>query len=309
MSLKTTALHALHSELGGKLVDFAGWELPVQFAGGLAEHQHTREAASLFDVSHMGQVVVRPVSGDLADAAAASRNPHPGLGGRAGRRADNAMGCSPATPGGILDDLMFAHHGDRFFVVVNAARADHDIALLSTLDQVTVEHLTDRALLALQGPRAEVALARLIPEVAALTFMDSVILDWAGVEVWVSRSGYTGEDGFEISVPNEHADRLARQLLTMDEVAPAGLGARDSLRLEAGMPLYGHDLTPEVTPAEAGLGFAIPRVRRLGGSREGGFPGADVILAQLADGVARERVGLRPEGRAPVREGAPIFRH
>ena len=209
--------------------------------------------------------------------------------------------------GGVLDDLMFAHHSDRYFLVVNAARSDHDLGLLRTLEGVTVEHLTDRSLLALQGPRAEEALAGLVSEAAGLKFMDSRILDWDGVAVWVSRSGYTGEDGFEISVPSTEAERLARALLGFDWVLPAGLGARDSLRLEAGMPLYGHDLSPRITPVEADLGWAIPKVRRPGGSREGGFPGAGVILKQLAEGPSRKRIGLRAEGRAPVREGAKLF--
>lgn len=304
--MKTTALHALHTELGGKLVDFAGWELPVQFAGGLAEHQHTRTAASLFDVSHMGQVIVRPTSGDLADAAAALETIIPAsVAGLAEGR--QRYGLFTDERGGVLDDLMFANHGTHFFLVVNAARADHDLAHLRTLQGVDVEHLTDRTLLALQGPKAVDALSRLVPAAADLTFMDSVPLRWGEVELWVSRSGYTGEDGFEISIPDVHAEAFARELLAMDEVLPAGLGARDSLRLEAGMPLYGHDLSPEINPVEAGLAFSIPRVRRTGGSREGGFPGADVILPLLAEGAPRERMGLRPEGRAPVREGAPLY--
>ena len=306
MSLKTTALHALHSELGGKLVDFAGWDLPVQYSGIIAEHQHTRAAASLFDVSHMGQLVVRPESGDLADAAAALETLIPAsVAGLAEGR--QRYGLLTNDDGGVLDDLMFANHGDRFYVVVNASRAEHDIDLLRTLDGVSIEVLSDRALIALQGPAAEAALSRLIPAIADLTFMDSAILDWDGVEVWVSRSGYTGEDGFEVSVPDAEAERLARALLDMDEVAPAGLGARDSLRLEAGMPLYGHDLDVDISPVEAGVSFAIPKVRRTGGSRAGGFPGAELILDQLANGTERIRVGLRPEGRAPVREGAPVF--
>lgn len=306
MSLSTTALHGLHEELGGRLVDFAGWELPVQFAGIIAEHQHTRKSASLFDVSHMGQVLIYPESGNLADAAAALETLIPAsvAGLKEGRQ---RYGLFTDENGGVLDDLMFANHGDRYFLVVNAARSDHDLGLLRTLEGVTVEHITDRSLLALQGPRAEEALAGLIPDAAGLRFMDSRILDWDGVTVWVSRSGYTGEDGFEISVPSAEAERLARALLGIGWVLPAGLGARDSLRLEAGMPLYGHELSPQITPVEADLGWAIPKVRRLGGSREGGFPGAGVILKQLAEGTSRKRVGLRAEGRAPVREGAKLF--
>lgn len=315
--MKTTALHALHTELGGKLVDFAGWELPVQFAGGLKEHQHTREAASLFDVSHMGQVLIRAESGDIADAAAALETLIPAsvAGLKEGRQ---RYGLLTTDDGGVIDDLMFAHHGDRIFLVLNAARTDADLEVLRTLDGVTVEHRTDRALLALQGPKAEDALATLIPEVRDMVFMDSlrpsirsfVPHDHSAseIEVWVSRSGYTGEDGFEISLPNEQAEEFARALLAIDGVAPAGLAARDSLRLEAGMCLYGHELSETITPVEADISWAIPKVRRTGGSREGGFPGADVILRQLADGAQRRRVGLRPEGRAMAREGAALYR-
>ena len=304
--MKTTALHALHKELGGKLVDFAGWELPVQYAGIIAEHNHTRESASLFDVSHMGQVLVRPKSGKLEDAAAALETLMPvSVAGLAEYR--QRYGLFTNVDGGVLDDLMFANHVTHFYVVVNAARAAHDVNHLRTLDGVTVEPQRDRALLALQGPKAETALSRLIPDAASMVFMDSVITQWDGTEVWVSRSGYTGEDGYEISVPNDRAEEFARALLAMDEVAPAGLGARDSLRLEAGMPLYGHDLDTGVTPVEAGLSFAIPKVRRTGGSRAGGFPGADDILQELATGASRIRVGLKPEGRAPVREGAHVY--
>ncbi|MDO5067478.1 MAG: glycine cleavage system aminomethyltransferase GcvT [Propionibacteriaceae bacterium] len=306
MSPTATALHPLHTELGARLVDFAGWELPVSYAGVIAEHQHTRQAVSLFDVSHMGQVWLRPTSGTLADAAAALERITPAsvLGLKTWRQ---RYGLFTDEHGGVLDDFMFANHDDRLHLVVNAARTAHDLALLRTLPGVEVEHLTDRSLLALQGPCAEEALASLVPEVGELVFMDSRVLDWEGVELWISRSGYTGEDGFEISVPSGHATALARALLAMDQVAPAGLGARDSLRMEAGMPLYGHDLSPEITPAQAGLGWAIPKVRRRGGSRQGGFPGDEVILTELADGASRQRVGLRPEGRAVLREDTPLF--
>ncbi|GAA3860767.1 glycine cleavage system aminomethyltransferase GcvT [Tessaracoccus defluvii] len=306
MSLRTTALHALHTELGGRLVDFAGWELPVQFAGGIAEHQHTRTAASLFDVSHMGQVLVRPLSGDLADAAAALESVIPAsVAGLAEGR--QRYGLLTTQAGGVVDDLMFAHRGDAFLVVLNAARTEVDLGLLNALDGVAVELLTDRALLALQGPAAAAALGRLVPGVTECTFMDAVSLDWDGTALWVSRSGYTGEDGFEVSLPADRAAEFARLLLAEPEVAPAGLGARDSLRLEAGMPLYGHELSEDVTPVEAGLGWAIPKVRRPGGSRADGYPGAAVISTQLADGAPRERIGLLIDGRAPVREGAALF--
>ncbi len=304
--MKKTALNPLHVELGARLVDFAGWEMPVQFAGMIAEHQHTREAASLFDVSHMGQVLVSATSGDVADAAAALETLIPAsVAGLAEGR--QRYGFITTDTGGIVDDLMFANHGDRFLVVLNASRTDVDLEHLNRLDDVRVEHLTDRALLALQGPLAATALERLVPGVTGLRFMDSVSLDWDGTTVRVSRSGYTGEDGFEVSVPNARAVEFARALLAMDDVAPAGLGARDSLRLEAGMPLYGHELTEDISPVEADLAWAIPKVRRPGGTRAGGYPGAEVIEAQLADGAPRRRVGLRIEGRAPVREGADVF--
>jgi len=305
-SPKTTSLHGLHAETGAKFVEFAGWELPVQFAGVMPEHLHTRAHASLFDVSHMGQVLVTADSGDPSDAAAALETLIPAdLVGLADGR--QRYGLFTDERGGILDDLMVSRHGDRFLLVVNAARTEHDLGWLRQLRGVAVDHSTDRALLALQGPEAERALATLIPEAAQMRFMDSRPLEWAGHEVWVSRSGYTGEDGFEISVPNDAAEQFARALLAVDGVLPAGLGARDSLRLEAGMPLYGHDLSTDVTPAQGGLGWAVPKVRRLDGAREGGFPGADVVLAELRDGPARVRRGLRPEGRAPIREGVALY--
>ncbi len=305
--LKRTPLYDLHLAEGGKMVGFAGWEMPVQFPMGvMGEHLHTRSSAGLFDVSHMGQVIVRPVSGDLADAAAALESLISAsvAGLTEGRQ---RYGIFTDDNGGVLDDLMFANRGDHFYLVVNAACADQDIALLKTLSGVTVEPVADRGLLALQGPLAETALARLVPGVAEMKFMDVAILDWEGTELWISRSGYTGEDGFEISVPADRAAALARALLDMDEVAPIGLGARDSLRLEAGMPLYGHDMDPGTSPAEAALGWSIPKLRRLGGAREGGFPGAAKVLAELAEGPAATRRGLRPEGRAPIREGVEIY--
>lgn len=304
--MATTALHPLHEALGGRLVDYAGWQLPVQFAGILAEHRHTRQSASLFDVSHMGQVLVTARSGQQADAAAALETLIPAsVAGLAEAR--QRYGLLTTDDGTVIDDLMFANHGDRFYLVLNAARTEVDLARLRTLDGVTIEHLIDRSLLALQGPLAATALVRLIPGVADLLFMDSVHLDWDSTTVWVSRSGYTGEDGFEVSVPDARAVELAEALLAMDEVAPAGLGARDSLRMEAGMPLYGHELSEEISPVEAGLGWAIPKVRRPGGSRAGGYPGAATIEAQLADGAPRERLGLKIDGKAPVREGAALF--
>lgn len=289
------------------MVPFAGWEMPVQYkAGVMAEHLHTREKAGLFDVSHMGQVILRAPSGTAEDAARALETLVPAnlLGLAEGRQ---RYGLFTNAQGGILDDLMIANRGDHLFLVVNAACADQDIAHLQTLDGVTVEPVTDRALLALQGPEAVGVLSGLVPDAAAMKFMDVAILDWDGVALWVSRSGYTGEDGFEISVPAAAAREFADRLLADAAVAPIGLGARDSLRLEAGMPLYGHDMDAGVTPGAAALGWSIPKIRRRDGARAGGFPGADVILAELAEGPAKKRVGLRPEGRAPIREGVAIF--
>ena len=278
--------------------------MPVQYpAGVMAEHLHTRKAAGLFDVSHMGQVILRPRT-DMAALCLAfeALMPVDVLGLAPGRQ---RYGLLTNDTGGILDDLMFANRGDHLFVVVNAACKTADVAhLRAHLAEVAdVDFLTDRALLALQGPQAETALARLIPQVTAMRFMDVGVFG----DVWVSRSGYTGEDGFEISIPDADAGAFARSLLDMAEVAPIGLGARDSLRLEAGLCLYGHDITATTSPVEAGLSWAIQKVRRAGGARAGGFAGQDRILNELARGPERRRVGLAPEGRAPMREGTLLF--
>lgn len=305
--LRRTPLYDLHAALGARMVPFAGWEMPVQYPMGvMAEHLHTRAKAGLFDVSHMGQVLVTPRDGDMETAALALESLIPAdvLGLAQGRQ---RYGLFTNNAGGILDDLMFANRGDHVLLVVNAGCADQDIAHLQTLDDVEITPVTDRGLLALQGPQAAEVLARLVPDAAGMRFMDSQIHDWDGVELWISRSGYTGEDGFEISVPSADLRRFTESLLAQPEVAPIGLGARDSLRLEAGMPLYGHDMDADVTPARAALGWSIPKVRRTGGARAGGFPGADAILAEMADGPAAVRRGLRPEGRAPIREGVAIF--
>ena len=307
--LKRTVLYDLHIALGGKMVPFAGYEMPVQYPMGvLKEHLHTRAQAGLFDVSHMGQVILRPKSGDAADAARAfeALMPVDVLGLAEGRQ---RYGLFTNEAGGILDDLMFANRGDHLFVVVNAGCRDQDIAHMRAhlSDACVVEEITDRALVALQGPAAEAALARLVPGAAEMTFMQVAILDWQGVDLWISRSGYTGEDGYEISVPDAQARAFCEALLAMEEVAPIGLGARDSLRLEAGMCLYGHDIDTTTSPVEGNLGWAIQKARRAGGAREGGFPGAARILRELAEGPARRRVGLKPEGRAPMREGTQVF--
>ena len=302
-SLARTPLYALHLELGAKMVPFAGYHMPVQYPSGIIEeHNHTRTHAGLFDVSHMGQIRLR---GSEAAAALESLVPADVIDLEPNRQR-YALFTNDA--GGILDDLMISNAGDSLFVVVNAACKQQDEAHLRKhlAAGCEIEALTDRALLALQGPRAAMVMDRLAPSASALLFMTTGRMQIAGADCFVSRSGYTGEDGFEISVANDQAETLARALLAEDEVAAIGLGARDSLRLEAGLCLYGHDIDTEITPVEASLNWALSRVRRYDGARAGGFPGADVILGQLAGGAMRKRVGIRPQGKAPVREGAEL---
>ena len=303
--LLTTPLHALHLELGARMVPFAGYAMPVQYAAGLLhEHRHTRQAAGLFDVSHMGQITLRG-----AEAAAALESLIPmdvlGLGLHRQR-----YGLLLADDGGILDDLMFVRRDDDLYLVVNGACKHADLAHLQARigARCSVTAQFERALLALQGPLAAQALQRLLPGVERLVFMSGMPAAWQGAELYVTRSGYTGEDGFEISLPAEAAEAFARALLAQPEVLPAGLGARNSLRLEAGLCLYGQDIDRTTTPVEAGLAWAIQKVRRSGGERAGGFAGAERVLAQL-DGraeVARRRVGLKALQRIPVREPAPL---
>jgi aminomethyltransferase len=296
-------LESLHEELGGKMVPFAGYLMPVQYPDGvLKEHLHTRSAAGLFDVSHMGQVILRPKgSMDALKLAFEALMPVDVLGLAEGRQ---RYGLFTDEAGGILDDLMFTNRGDHLYVVVNAACKAADIAHMTAgMPGVSVEPVTDRALLALQGPGAEAALEAVLPGVSAMRFMDHRVIGG----IWVSRSGYTGEDGFEVSVPEAQAEAFARKLLAQPGVAPIGLGARDSLRLEAGLCLYGHDIDTTTSPVEAGLTWAIQKARKAGGAREGGFPGAARILRELAEGPERQRVGLKPEGRAPMREGVELF--
>lgn len=305
--LKTLPLEQLHRELGAKMVPFAGYDMPVQYAAGvMKEHQHTRDAAGLFDVSHMGQVILRGPDYETAALALEALVPV-NVAGLAQNR--QRYGFLTNAAGGILDDLMLANRGDHLFLVVNAACKDADIAHLraNMPAGVAVEVIEDRALLALQGPGAEAVLARLNSAVADMKFMDVATLDLNGAECWISRSGYTGEDGYEISVPADAADGLARILLADATVLPIGLGARDSLRLEGGLCLYGHDIDTGTTPIEAGLTWAIQKIRRTAGARAGGFPGAERILSELENGAIRARVGLRPEGRAPMREGVQLF--
>jgi aminomethyltransferase len=297
--LLQTPLHALHRELGAKLVPFAGYEMPVQYPSGIiAEHQHCRAAAGLFDVSHMGQIAL---SG--ADAAAALETLVPG--DIAGLRSNHTRyTLFTNEQGGILDDLMVTNAGDHLFLVVNAACKAEDAAHLRERigRSVEVKEL-DRALLALQGPKAAAVMARLSPGTDSMKFMTFAHASVAGIPCWLTRSGYTGEDGFEISVAAAAADDLARRLLKESEVKPIGLGARDSLRLEAGLCLYGHDIDRTTTPVEANLAWAIGKRRR----EAGGFPGADIIRRQLAERPARLRVGIRPDGPAPAREQTPVI--
>lgn len=305
--LKHTPLFDLHAELGGKMVPFAGYAMPVQYPlGVMKEHLHCRAKAGLFDVSHMGQVILRGESYAAAAEALESLLPMDVQGLEQDKQ---RYGFFTNANGGIEDDLMFANRGDHLFLVVNAACKVEDIARLKAALEpaVSVEEITDRALVALQGPAAETALARLNPSVTEMLFMDVATVELAGAECWVSRSGYTGEDGYEISVPAAQADALCRALLEMDEVEPIGLGARDSLRLEGGLCLYGNDIDATTNPIEAGLIWAIQKVRRAGGAREGGFPGAAHVLGAMAEGVAHKRVGLLPQGRAPMRAGTSIF--
>ncbi|RYG90908.1 glycine cleavage system aminomethyltransferase GcvT [Loktanella sp. IMCC34160] len=307
--LKQTVLNALHRDMGAKMVPFAGYDMPVQYKlGVMQEHLHTRAKAGLFDVSHMGQVILRPKSGDVADAALALETlvPVALLELKEGRQR-YALFTNDA--GGIDDDLMVANRGDHLFVVVNAACKDADIAHMQAnlSDTCDVTPITDRALIALQGPEAERALAVLAPAVAEMKFMDVATVDIMGADCWVSRSGYSGEDGYEVSIPNDRAEEITRALIADEAVELIGLGARDSLRLEAGLCLYGNDLDPTTSPVEANLNWAMQKARRAGGAREGGFPGAERILKELADGPSRLRVGLLPEGRAPMRAGVELF--
>ena len=303
--LLTTPLYALHLELGARMVPFAGYAMPVQYPSGLmAEHRHTRDAAGLFDVSHMGQLrLVGP------DAAAALETLLPvdvqGLGLHKQR-----YGLLLNAQGGILDDLMFVNRGDDLFLIVNGACKVADIAHIQQHigSRCQVIPMPEQALLALQGPQAAAALGRLAPEVLGLVFMTGMAVQIDGIACYVTRSGYTGEDGFEISVPGTQAEALARKLLAQPEVEPIGLGARNSLRLEAGLCLYGNDMDDKTTPVEAALTWAIQKVRRTGGARAGGFLGADTGLAQLDNPalLQRKRVGLIATERVPVREPAVL---
>ena len=300
-ALLNTPLNALHIELGARMVPFAGYSMPVQYPMGLmAEHHHTRAEAGLFDVSHMGQL--RLVGPDAA-AAFECLMPVDVIDLPVGKQ---RYGLLLTDEGTIIDDLMFVNRGTDIFVIVNGACKVNDIAHIQARigSRCQVIPMPERALLALQGPKAVTALSRLLPGVEKLVFMTGSAFEWQGAELFVTRSGYTGEDGFEISIGNEHVDSFARALLAQAEVKPIGLGARNSLRLEAGLCLYGNDIDTTTTPIEAGLNWAIQKVRRTGGARAGGFPGAHIVLGQL-DGtypLQRKRVGLIAQERIPVRE-------
>ena len=304
--LFTTPLNALHLELGARMVPFAGYSMPVQYKSGLmAEHQHTRQAAGLFDVSHMGQLKLIG-----ADAAAALESLMPvdvqGL-----AEGKQRYGLLLNDEGGVIDDLMFFNQGnDTWFLIVNGACKLTDIAHIETHigNRCQIVTLPTQGLLALQGPQAVTALSRLVPGVEKLVFMSGASFAWNGAELFITRSGYTGEDGFEISVPGEHTETLARALLAQPEVKPIGLGARNSLRLEAGLCLYGNDIDSTTTPPEAALNWAIQKVRRSGGERAGGFPGAAKVLAQIDNpaSLSKKRVGLIAKERVPVREPAVL---
>lgn len=303
--LLKTPCYDLHIEAGGKMVPFAGYEMPVQYDMGVKkEHLHTRAQAGLFDVSHMGQL---KLVGKGAAAALEALVPVDIIDLPPGKQ---RYALFTNEQGGLLDDLMVSNFGDHLFVVVNAACKEQDIAHMQKHlpADIKMEILEDRALLALQGPKAGEVLKRLLPETVDMVFMDSRVVNFDGANCIIGRAGYTGEDGFEISIPAEHAKRITRLLLAEAEVEWIGLGARDSLRLESGLCLYGHDIDQTTTPVEASLLWAISKVRRIDGERAGGFPGADIILDQIATkDVARKRIGMVGLGKAPVREGAELY--
>lgn len=309
-SLHRTSLYMLHQKLGARFVPFAGYEMPVQFEQGLmAEHLFTRSSAGCFDISHMGQIrlassilssnEILQALESLVPADMVSLKPN---------RQRYALFTDPK--GGILDDLMVAHMGDWIMLIVNAACKNDDFKHLRVHlpDSISVEFLDDRSLIAVQGPKAASVIQPIFPEIASMRFMDSRQLNHSDYgEIYITRSGYTGEDGFEISIDSEYAVTLAELLLENKEVKPVGLGARDTLRLEAGLCLYGQDITRKTTPVEASLEWSIQKARRSGGIRAGHFPGADIILAQLERMPEKKRVGLKPQGRAPIRHGALLY--
>lgn len=303
-----TPLHALHLALGGRMAPFAGYDMPLNYPTGvLAEHRCSRSAAGLFDVSHMGQVILRPKTRAVADAARALERLVPAdiVGLAAGRQRYTFF---TNDKGGILDDLMVANRGDHYLLVVNAACKENDEShLRDNLSRDCDIERCDHALVALQGPKAEAALAGLAPDCTSMRFMDVREMPIMGTNCVVARSGYTGEDGFEISMPSDVAREIVEGMLEDENVVPVGLAARDTLRLEAGLCLYAADIDETTTPGMAGLSWAIPKCRRGGGERIGGFPGSPIILDELERGAGTHRVGLAPDGRTPIRAGAPLF--
>ncbi len=295
---KRTPLYDLHVELGGKMVDFAGWEMPVQYPMGImGEHKQCREKAALFDVSHMGQVILR---GENVGEKLETLCPQAYATLKGGKA---RYGFFTNDQGGIMDDLIVSNAGDHFFVVVNAALRHQDIPHMQAhLDGVEVTEIFDRALVAVQGPKAEDVVGGLSPAARDLKFMETTVADINGVECRISRLGYTGEDGYEISIPEDKAVEISKAFLSHDDCEPAGLGARDSLRLEAGLCLYGNDIDQSTSPIEASLAWAIQKRRK----EEGGFPGAERIQKELAQGAARKLVGIKPDGRAPARQGVEV---
>lgn len=295
---KRTPLYDLHVELGGKMVDFAGWEMPVQYPMGImGEHNHTRTKAGLFDVSHMGQVILR---GEGAAEKLETLVPSAMTTLKEGK-ARYTFFTNP--DGGIMDDLIVANAGDHLFLVVNASMRHQDIPhMADNLDGIEVTEIFDRALVAVQGPAAENVVGDLCPEARDMTFMQTMVADIDGVKCRISRLGYTGEDGFEISIPEDKAIEVCRAFLAHEDCEPVGLGARDSLRLESGLCLYGNDIDNSTSPVEASLTWAMQKRRR----EEGGFPGADRIQRDLAEGTAKKLVGIRPTGRAPARAGVEV---
>ncbi|WP_435661662.1 glycine cleavage system aminomethyltransferase GcvT [Leisingera caerulea] len=295
---KRTPLYDLHVELGGKMVDFAGWEMPVQYPMGImGEHKQCREKAALFDVSHMGQVILR---GDNVGEKLETLCPQAYATLKEGKA---RYGFFTNEDGGIMDDLIVSNAGDHYFVVVNAALRHQDIPhMQANLDGVEVTEIFDRALVAVQGPKAEDVVGALCPAARDLKFMETTVADIDGAECRISRLGYTGEDGYEISIPEADAIRISKLFLAHDDCEPAGLGARDSLRLEAGLCLYGNDIDQSTSPIEASLSWAIQKRRK----EDGGFPGAARIQKELAEGPSKKLVGIKPEGRAPARQGVEV---
>ncbi|UWQ53070.1 glycine cleavage system aminomethyltransferase GcvT [Leisingera caerulea] len=295
---KRTPLYDLHVELGGKMVDFAGWEMPVQYPMGImGEHKQCREKAALFDVSHMGQVILR---GENVGEKLETLCPQAYASLKEGKA---RYGFFTNEDGGIMDDLIVSNAGDHYFVVVNAALRHQDIPhMQANLDGVEVTEIFDRALVAVQGPKAEDVVGELCPAARDLKFMETTVADIDGAECRISRLGYTGEDGYEISIPEADAIRISKLFLAHDDCEPAGLGARDSLRLEAGLCLYGNDIDQSTSPIEASLSWAIQKRRK----EEGGFPGASRIQKELAEGPSKKLVGIKPEGRAPARQGVEV---